>query len=133
MTANHSEEFAQVLARTIGPVLKRLYPQNPDVVLGREARIIAEAIAPAVMGVHDPTGADHMAEMWEHAQRADAAEALLRRALKNHDTIAAALRAGVATQRLGKAIDDMSDVKAEATALGAYPKPQMVLNSGGGA
>lgn len=30
-------------------------------------------------GKHDPTGADHMAEMWEHAQRADAAEAVIRR------------------------------------------------------
>lgn len=28
-------------------------------------------------GKHDPTGADHMEEMWEHAQRADAAEAQL--------------------------------------------------------
>lgn len=41
------------LARAIGPVLKRLYPQNPDVVLGREARAIAEAIAPVVMGIVD--------------------------------------------------------------------------------
>jgi hypothetical protein len=28
-----------------------------------------------LVGQHDPTGADHMAEMWEHAQRADTAEA----------------------------------------------------------
>lgn len=35
------------LARTLGPVLKRLYPQNPDVVIGREARAIAEAIVSA--------------------------------------------------------------------------------------
>lgn len=38
------------LARAIGPVLKSLYPQNPDVVLGREARAIADAIAPLVPG-----------------------------------------------------------------------------------
>lgn len=29
----------------------------------------------ALAGQHDPTGADHMAEMWAHAQRTDAAEA----------------------------------------------------------
>lgn len=28
----------------------------------------------ALAGRHDPTGADHMEEMWVHAQRADAAE-----------------------------------------------------------
>ena len=28
-----------------------------------------------LVGKHDPTGADHMEEMWVHAQRADAAEA----------------------------------------------------------
>lgn len=33
----------QVLAQT----LKRLYPQNPDVVLGREARVIMEAFEQA--------------------------------------------------------------------------------------
>lgn len=30
-------------------------------------------------GQHDPTGQDHMAEMWEHAQRADTAEAEVER------------------------------------------------------
>lgn len=33
-------------------------------------------------GSHDPTGADHMEEMWVHAQRADAAEAMLRSVLE---------------------------------------------------
>lgn len=28
-----------------------------------------------LVGQHDTTGADHMEEMWEHARRADAAEA----------------------------------------------------------
>lgn len=32
------------LQRLIAPVLKRLYPSNPDVVLGREARMIAAAL-----------------------------------------------------------------------------------------
>lgn len=32
-------------------------------------------------GQHDPTGADHMEQMWEHAQRADAAELVLRNLL----------------------------------------------------
>lgn len=32
----------------IAPVLKRLYPQNPDIVLGREARIIADALLPLI-------------------------------------------------------------------------------------
>lgn len=32
------------MARAIGPVLKRLYPSNPDIVLGREARVIAGAL-----------------------------------------------------------------------------------------
>lgn len=36
------------LARAIGPVLKRLYPHNPDIVLGREARFIADALLPLI-------------------------------------------------------------------------------------
>jgi hypothetical protein len=35
-----ADRFVRVVART----LKRLYPQSPDVVLGREARIIVEAL-----------------------------------------------------------------------------------------
>lgn len=69
--------FTDDLARAIGPVLKRLYPQNPDVVLGREARVIAAAINPVVQGIHDPLGRDHMEEMAEHAARADMLAALL--------------------------------------------------------
>lgn len=38
------------LARLIGPVLKGLYPQNPDVVLGREARLIADALLAGPVG-----------------------------------------------------------------------------------
>lgn len=37
-------ERIDALARVIGPVLRRLYPQNPDLVLGREARHIAAAL-----------------------------------------------------------------------------------------
>ena len=37
-----------------------------------------------VSGEHDPTGADHLAEMMIHAERADAAEALLI-SLASHD------------------------------------------------
>lgn len=32
-------------------------------------------------GQHDPTGADHMEEMWEHAQRADGLRWAIERAL----------------------------------------------------
>ncbi len=49
------------------------------------------------------------------------AAALLRRALKNHDAITAALRAGTSSRRLLKAIDDMKRVKADAAAIGCYP------------
>lgn len=45
---------------------------------------------------------------------------LLRRALKNHDAIAAALRTGTSSKRLFKAIDDMRALKGEASALGCY-------------
>lgn len=52
---------------------------------------------------------------------------LLRRALKNHDAIAAGLRCGMGNRRLFKAIDDMKALKAEAAALGCYPTPNSVL------
>lgn len=47
---------------------------------------------------------------------------LLRRALKNHDAIAAALRTGIGGPRLFKAIDDMRALKAEAAEFGCYPR-----------
>lgn len=50
----------------------------------------------------------------------DQVENLLRRALKNHDAIAAALRTGVGGPRLFKAIDDMKAVKTEAAQRGCY-------------
>lgn len=46
--------------------------------------------------------------------------ALLRRALKNHDAIAGALRTGMGGPRLFRAIDDMRAVKYEAAELGYY-------------
>lgn len=45
---------------------------------------------------------------------------LLRRALKNHDAIASALRTGIGNQRLLRAIDDMRAVKEQAAAMGCY-------------
>lgn len=45
---------------------------------------------------------------------------LLRRALKNHDAIAAALRTGINSPKLVRAIEDMRALKAEATNLGCY-------------
>lgn len=54
----------------------------------------------------------------------DTAE-LLRRALKAHDRIVAAYRAGGRTP--GKAIDDMKAVKDEARALGLYPSTADLL------
>ena len=54
---------------------------------------------------------------------------LLRRALRNHDKIAAALRSGVGGPRLFKAIDDMRVLKAEAAELGCYPKPDAILRT----
>lgn len=50
---NRPADSVPALARAIGPVLKQLYPQNPDIVLGREARAIAEAIAPVVTQLDD--------------------------------------------------------------------------------
>ncbi len=50
---------------------------------------------------------------------------LLRRALKNHDAMAAGLRTGA--MRSFKAVDDMRLVKAEAAALGCYPRTMDVL------
>lgn len=41
--ARHDADVAD-MQRIIAPILKQLYPQNPDVVLGREARIIAAAL-----------------------------------------------------------------------------------------
>lgn len=53
---------------------------------------------------------------------------LLRRALKNHDAIAAALRAGgPPSRRLERAIDDMRALKVEAVALDCYPAPSSIL------
>ena len=52
---------------------------------------------------------------------------LLRRALKNHDAIAAGLRIGMGGNRLFKAIDDMRALKAEAAELGCYPASNDIL------
>lgn len=54
---------------------------------------------------------------------------LLRRALKAHDTIAAAYRTGATypTKRMEKALDDMRAVKAVAVELGVYPGPTSML------
>lgn len=49
---------------------------------------------------------------------------LLRRALRNHDAIAAALRTGSSSQRLFRAIDDMKEVKEAAAELGFYAPTQ---------
>lgn len=38
----------------VAQVLKRLYPQNPDVVLGREARVIVDALTKAGWRLLDP-------------------------------------------------------------------------------
>lgn len=45
---------------------------------------------------------------------------LLRRALKNHDAIAAGLRTGLGNGRMFAAIDDMKALKAEAIELDCY-------------
>lgn len=55
---------------------------------------------------------------------------LLRRALKNHDAIAAGLRTGMGSNRLFKAIDDMRALKAEAAELGCYPGSKDILRRG---
>jgi hypothetical protein len=50
----------------------------------RKRALVAEAEVKrlaALVGQHDPTGADHMEEMWVHAQRADQAEVHLRAVL----------------------------------------------------
>ena len=82
-----------------------------------------------ISGEHDPSGADHLAEMMEHAQRADHAEDLLRRALKSHDAIVASYRAG-SRRAPFKAIDDMVAVKAAAIEMDCYPAPASVLRAG---
>lgn len=45
-TAPQPSEAAERVApeHVVAKVLKRLYPQNPDIVLGREARRIVEAL-----------------------------------------------------------------------------------------
>ena len=42
MTGDYEARTA--MHRNIATVLRQLYPQNPDVVLGREARIIGDAL-----------------------------------------------------------------------------------------
>ena len=56
----------------------------------------------------------------DEATLADEALDLLRRALKDHDAIASALRTGIGNQRLFRAIDDMRAVKEQAAAMGCY-------------
>ena len=46
-----------------------------------------------LVGKHDPTGEDHMEEMWEHAQRADAAEAEAERLQRRCEIYAAGITA----------------------------------------
>lgn len=55
---------------------------------------------------------------------------LLRRALKDHDAITAALRTGGTSARLFGAVDDMGEVKAAAVELGCYPGPSSILRGG---
>lgn len=45
LVATYNAVHDENLQRTIAPILKELYPQNPDVVLGREARYIGAAVA----------------------------------------------------------------------------------------
>ena len=54
--------------------------------------------------------------------------ALLRRALRSHDAIVAAYRAG-GRRTPGKAIDDMHAVKAAAVGMECYPAPSSILRA----
>src|SRR5690606_10862396 len=67
----------------------------------------------------------------ECEEAADAIErlrAVLRRALRSHDAIVAAYRAG-GRRTPGKAIDDMHAVKAAAVEMECYPAPSSILRA----
>lgn len=75
-------DFVRELAREITPALMPLRPGISDGVVGHEAVRIAQAIAPLVITVHDPTGKDHLAELETHARLADSLITAMQRALE---------------------------------------------------
>jgi hypothetical protein len=76
-------------------------------------------------GKHDPTGEDHMREMWEHAQRADAAEAERDRLRAAYDAAteaadAAAEAVGAMAMKVSALIAENNRLRAVVEAVGRY-------------
>ena len=100
----------------------------------RGLEFCAWEVVPVSPDAHKRRTAHHYAELADEAERGPAWAGdvvsgdqtipadLLRRALKNHDAIAAGLRTGMGGPRLFRAIDDMRALKAEAAELGCYPE-----------